>query len=333
MSQKVKNARHVIIGGAGFLGKNLVKELLHRKKNVFVIDKYFNKNFDYDVKILKCDISDKKEISKIKFFKNDIIHHLASNLIKPNKPRFQRYNHFAKTTINGTKNIIYLMKKFDCKKIIFWSTDMVYGFYDEKYLREDNKTNPFGDYGKTKVEAENLLKEAINKYNINCTIFRPRLILGPSRLGILKILFDLIRLNLPVPMIGRGENFFQFVSVTECAIASIMAADLGCPTGIYNLGSESPYKVRIILKDLIKHHNSKSILIPFPEKVTIKLLDILNFLKISPLDIEQYKIANQNIILDTSKVYKDIGWRSSIDDTELLKITFDSYINEKSSNI
>ena len=112
-----------------------------------------------------------------------------------------------------------------------------------------------------------------------------------------------------------------------------MAADLGCPTGIYNLGSESPYKVRIILKDLIKHHNSKSILIPFPEKVTIKLLDILNFLKISPLDIEQYKIANQNIILDTSKVYKDIGWRSSIDDTELLKITFDSYINEKSSNI
>ena len=88
--------------------------------------------------------------------------------------------------------------------------------------------------------------------------------------------------------------------------------------------------------NLISHYNSKSVLIPLPKKITIKVLDFLNLLKISPLDIEQYKIASQNIILDTSKVYKDIGWKSSIDDSDLLISTFDSYIrkiNEKNSNI
>ena len=135
-----------------------------------------------------------------------------------------------------------------------------------------------------------------------------------------------------MPLIGSGENFFQFISVQECAKASIMAAEKNCPSETYNLGSKKPYKIKNILKNLISHAKSKSILIPLPEIFIINVLNFLNFFKISKLGIEQYKIANQNVILDTSKVCKDLGWESVLDDADILLQTYDHYIekiNEK----
>lgn len=331
--QKVSDLRHVIIGGNGFLGKKIVENLTADNKKVMVVDKNVNNT---KIKELKCNIENINDVFRINLSKNDIVHHLASNLIIPNKPRFNRYEYFSETTIKGTSNIIELMKKSKCNKMVFWSTDMVYGIYQDKIINEKNKTQPFGDYGKTKLKAELLVKNATKKYNFNCTIFRPRLILGPSRLGILKNLFNLIRLNLPVPLIGNGENFFQFISVQECAEASIMAAEKNCPSETYNLGSKKPYKTKHILRNLIHHAKSKSILIPLPEIFIINVLNFLNFCKISPLDIEQYKIANQNVILDTSKVYNDLGWESVLDDTDTLLQTYDYYIekiNEKNCDL
>ena len=204
---------------------------------------------------------------------------------------------------------------------------MVYGIYQDKIINEKNKTQPFGDYGNNKVKAELLIKNAIKKNNFNCTIFRPRLILGPSRLGILKNLFNLIRLNLPVPLIGDGNNFFQFISVQECAKASIMAAEKNCPSETYNLGSKKPYKIKHILKNLIRR-KVKIYFDTFARNFIINVLNFLNFFKISPLDIEQYKIANQNVILDTSKVCKDLGWESVLDDSDILLQTYDYYIKK-----
>ena len=333
--QKVSDLRHIIVGGNGFLGKKIVENLVADNKKVTVVDKNIGNLDTRNVKVLKCDIANFNDVLNINLSKNDVIHHLASNLIIPNKPRFNRYEYFSETTIKGTQNIIELMKKNNCNKMVFWSTDMVYGIYQDKIINEKNKTQPFGDYGNTKVKAELLIKNAIKKNNLNCTIFRPRLILGPSRLGILKNLFNLIRLNLPVPLIGDGDNFFQFISVQDCAKASIMAAEKNCPSETYNLGSKKPYKIKNILKNLIRHAKSKSILIPLPEIFIINVLNFLNFFKISPLDIEQYKIANQNVILDTSKVCKDLGWESVLDDSDVLLQTYDYYIkqsNEKNCN-
>jgi dTDP-glucose 4,6-dehydratase len=72
------------------------------------------------------------------------------------------------------------------------------------------------------------------------SIFRPRLIIGPGRLGILSKLFTLIDANLPVPMIGSGRNPYQFISVFDCAEAARLAWRAGVPNEAYNLGSDNP---------------------------------------------------------------------------------------------
>ncbi len=330
MQKVTKNKRHIIIGGNGFLGKTIVKKLKSTSNDNFLvvdIHKFPSCNIEKN-KYIQCDISNKEDLYKIPLQKGDVIHHLASKLIIPNKPRFNRYNYFASTSISGTKNIINFMKIKGVKHLIFWSTDMVYGVQKFTPISEDAKPNPLGDYGKTKLFAEKLILQEVIKKRINCTIFRPRLIIGPERLGILKNLFWLAKHNLPIPLIGNGQNIFQFVSVNDCAYASIKAAMQNCPCEIFNLGSRYPLKTKILLKKFLNKIGSKSILIPLPAKLVIGLLSLLNFFKISPMDVEQYSIANKNIVLSTAKVNFNLDWKSLDTDLEMMCAAYETYKNK-----
>jgi len=328
--QKAKNTgtnltfKHIIIGGNGFLGQEIIRKLSAKKNtNIIVVDlfKISGNKFPF----IKCDISKRAQVSKIPIAKNDIVHHLASRLIVPNKPRFGRYRYFESTSIVGTKNILKLMREKNCKKMIFWSSDMVYGIKHTFPIYENDIPTPIGEYGETKLIAEKLVKNEIEKENLKCTIFRPRLIIGTGRLGILKNLFYLAKHNLPIPLIGNGNNFFQFVSVSDCANATILAVQNGVPSKIYNLGSEKPYPTKELLSKFISHINSKSIILPVPSILILSILRFLSFFKISPMDKEQFLIADKNMVLSSLKAYKDLKWKPKDNDLEMLLNAYRTY--------
>ncbi|OUL43917.1 UDP-glucose 4-epimerase GalE [Prochlorococcus sp. HOT_208_60] len=59
--------------------------------------------------------------------------------------------------VNGTINLLNVMKKYNCKSIIFSSSATVYGNVKETFLREDLPCNPCNPYGETKVVIEKIL--------------------------------------------------------------------------------------------------------------------------------------------------------------------------------
>src|SRR5258705_6489314 len=135
-------------------------------------------------------------------------------------------------------------------KMIFWSSDMVYGPALTTPRTEDHPRRPYGSYGRAKVAAEDLVFRA-RAAGLDATMLRPRLIIGPGRLGVLERLFGLIARGLPVPLIGSGANHFQFVSAADCARASLLAVGLGCPNTALNLGSANPTVLHHLLGSLI----------------------------------------------------------------------------------
>ncbi|OWK24487.1 hypothetical protein AJ87_21295 [Rhizobium yanglingense] len=84
---------------------------------------------------------------------------------------------------------------------------------------------PIGPYGRSKVGAERLLMQACREFGLHATIFRPRLIAGAGRLGILTKLFRLIRAGLPIPLIGAGKNRYQMIAVEDCVAAALAAVE------------------------------------------------------------------------------------------------------------
>ena len=148
-------------------------------------------------------------------------------------------------------------------KLVHFTSDMIYGHAKTAPVTEEHPADPLGEYGKSKLATEHLCQRYRDN-GMRITIFRPRLIIGPGRLGILLKLFRLIDMHLPVPMIGPGKNAYQFVSVYDCASAARLAWQAGLPNEVYNLGSDDPPPVRELLSQLIAEACSRSVLVPTP---------------------------------------------------------------------
>lgn len=326
--------RHIIFGGNGFLGRELVEQLLQFSTDkIVVIDPQMRSDFELyqqkGVEFIQSSIADSLDNQLIEIQPDDIVHHLASKLIIPNRPRIGRYDFFAEANVVGTMLIVEAMVAAGSRNLHFWSTDMVYGPVKLKPRTEEHPLFPFGHYGKAKVAGENIVREYVAKGALNCTIFRPRLIIGAGRLGILETLFKLIHKGLPIPLIGFGKNRFQFVSVHDCARASIMALKKDNPCETFNLGSANPPMVSELLEDLIREVSSKSFLLKTPGSLTKFALEVLNLLKISPMDPEQYRIADLDVSLDIAKAETLIDWVPQDHDSQMLRSAYEHWLEHR----
>ncbi len=320
--------KHIITGGDGFLGTELSKKLIERGEKVLVLDIKKTPSPHYEhVEYMHVDITDKAALEKVPVDADDIVYHFAARLLVPIIKRAERHEYFWSVLYYGTENLFeYLETKTQCRKVLYYTTDMVYGHTLENPRPESHHREPLGPYGDAKYQSE-LLCEKYRERGFNITIFRPRLIIGPGRLGILESLFKLIDKNLPVPTIGSGRNFYQFISVSDCADICLAAVEKGIPNEAYNVGSLDAPRVRVLLKDLIKAAGSKSIVVPTPAFAVKFVLAILDKLNIPLLDPEQYLIADETCILSMEKAKRELDWEPKDSDSDMLIAAYQSWKN------
>lgn len=326
--------RHVLIGGNGFLGRELVRQIRARGQTAVVVDlpesyARFPDPGHPDVTHVRADVARPGALDAVVLGPDDVVHHLATRLITPNKPRFGRDAYFRVCAVDGTTQILAWMRRNGNRQLVFWSTDMVYGPALVVPRPESHPRRPFGPYGRSKVAAEDIVAAAVARGEVSATVFRPRLILGPGRLGILEVLFKLIDRGWPVPLIGQGTNRFQFVSVADCARASLIAADRGCPNGTYNLGSENSPTEYELLTEFVARVGSRSRVVRTPGDLVKAVLRGLHLFRIAPMDPEQFEIADLEVQLDISAAARDLGWRPRHGDTDLLTASYRAYRGEK----
>jgi len=174
----------LITGGAGYIGSHVAEILLKKYKKVFLLDNLstgHRKLINKKAKFFKLDIHRKDKVRKIiKKNKIDSIIHLAANLIigegqkKPKK--------YYKNNVLGTKNLLEACKDTTVKNFIFSSTAAIYKEGQYK-VSEKSKIRPKSIYGKTKIKAENLIRNFSKKNKINYGILRYFNIAGSSPSG------------------------------------------------------------------------------------------------------------------------------------------------------
>lgn len=325
--------KHIIFGGDGFLGTELTRMLVERGENVLICDEKQSLEFgNYEsslVTYMQMDVRKPETFDTIEVGADDVVYHFAARLLVPILPRKDRKDYFWEALYVGTENVLNWMEKNGLRKMVYYTTDMVYGHTEFTPRTEDHPCGPLGPYGEAKYQTEKLVDQFREK-GFSITLFRPRLIIGHGRLGILEKLFKLIDMNLPVPTIGSGKNYYQFISVSDCALACLAAGEAGFPNENYNLGSENPPTVNELLKDLINEAGSKSILIPTPAFAVKAVLEGLDRIGKPIMDPEQYLIADETCILDCGKAERELNWRAQDSDTSMLKIAYHDYKEGKS---
>ncbi len=315
-------ARHVITGGAGFVATRLAADLAAQGQTIVLFDLVAPTAAPASASFVQGDIRNPADLAKLGLGPDDTVHHMAARQFHGGVPADGRDEWFADVNVAGTRRVLEAMSAGGAKRLVFFSTDMTYGPPKQTPVPADHPQNPIGPYGRSKLAAEQLMRGAAADFGLAATVFRPRLISGAGRLGILGKLFALIQRSLPVPMIGAGNNRYQMIAVEDCAAAAMRAAELGCPAGAFNLGSNDPPTVRELLGRVIERAGSKSMLIPTPGfavKQTLAFLDLVGLTLLYP---EQYGIADLDYLLDTSVTTERFGWSPTRRDEDII---FEAY--------
>ncbi len=313
--------RALITGGSGYLGENLVKELIKREYECSILDiNAPTQTFDEDVRFLKCDIRDLENVIKNTINQDIVFHNVAQVPLAKNKNLFDSVN------VQGTKNIVEACNLSECERIVFTSSSAVYGIPEKNPVNADTPTRPFEDYGKSKLEAEKLLQS--NNTELKFSIIRPRTILGNGRLGIFQILFEWIYSNKNVPVFDEGDNLYQFIHSEDLVRASVECAEKGVD-GVLNIGAKQYGTMRESLEALIAYAGSSSKIISLPSKIIKPMMDIASFLRLSPLGSYHSNMYGKSIYFETEREEKLLNWKPKYSNDEMFIDSYKWYLRNR----
>jgi len=185
-----------VIGGSGFVGTNLCKQLSLKQQDFEIIDIKMSNQFPE-----KCKIGDVRDIDALRqMITGDVIVNLAA----VHRDDVRDKSEYQRTNVKGAENIASVCEEKGIEKIVFTSTVAVYGFA-EPGTGEDGEINPFNEYGRTKFKAEEKLRNWQSKGKNSLLIIRPTVIFGEGNRGNVFNLLNQIASGKFV-MVGKGEN-------------------------------------------------------------------------------------------------------------------------------
>ncbi|MFO0840147.1 MAG: NAD(P)-dependent oxidoreductase [Phycisphaerae bacterium] len=309
----------LVTGSAGLLGRELVSQLAEEGPTVRGVD--LAEPPGPPCESMRGDLRD-AAVCRSACDGVEAIVHAAALQHHSDVPRFGCERFFA-ANVSMTRTLLDAALAAGVARIVLVSSDMVYGMPAACPLDESHAPRPIGPYGRSKLESERIC-EAARARGMRVTILRPRLIIGPGRLGVLRRLFDRIRAGAPVPVLGSGVNRYQMVAVSDVAAACRLA--LRCEAqGVFNLGSSDPPAVRDLLSELIRRAGSRSRLLTMPAAAANAALWTLHAIRMAPLVPEQFRIASVDYVLDTARAARLLGWTPKQNDVEMLWQAFQTY--------
>lgn len=159
----------LVTGGAGYIGSHTVVELLNRGEKIIIVDNFSNskpemldkirKITNKDFKFYEVDLLDRENLDKV-FAENpdieSVIHFAGLKAVGESVAKPIEYYH---NNITGTLILLDIMKKYNCKKIVFSSSATVYGDPATVPIKEDFPLSTTNPYGSTKLMIEQILRD------------------------------------------------------------------------------------------------------------------------------------------------------------------------------
>ena len=254
----------IITGGLGFIGTKLIQEIKEEYK-IFVLDNSPKKINFRGIKKIKCDLTNFKDLKKIKIKDVDVIIHLAGQSSGPKSYEIPETD--LKLNLMSTINIINFARKNNIKKIIFSSTFTVYGNNKKKKLNENENCNPQSFYAISKYSSERYLIKLSEKYGINWKILRFFNVYGPGQdlsrtdQGIVSIFLDLIRNKNKIKVNGSLKRFRDLIYIDDVIQAlTLVLADKKNKNQIYNVGTGKKTTVRKLIQLISKLYEKEKYL-------------------------------------------------------------------------
>ena len=231
--------KYVVVGGAGFIGSNIVDKLIEQDHEVVVIDNLSTgkkENISYvghlkrNVELCKIDISDTSESeSLIEAMKGaDTVFLLAAKARV--QPSIEEPVEYAVNNTIGTLNVLKCASDAGVRRVVYGASSSAYGDTDKLPSVESDPVNPLPPYGAQKYYGEVMCKMFSQVYDIETVslryfnIYGERQNVGGAYAMVIGIFVDQLLNGKPMTIRGDGEQRRDLTYVGDVVNANILAS-------------------------------------------------------------------------------------------------------------
>ncbi|MFL5912137.1 MAG: SDR family oxidoreductase [Gaiellaceae bacterium] len=305
--------RVLVTGGAGFIGSNLVEELLDRGHEVKVLDNFSTGrrenllSWNGDVELIEGELRSYERVSNAVRGCELVFHQGAL----PSVPRsVQDPITSNEVNVNGTLNVLLASRDAGVKRVIFASSSSIYGDLPGLPRMESMPVGPAAPYAVSKLAAEQYCSVAHKVYGLGTVALRYFNVFGRrqdpnSHYSAVIPKFITAMLNGKQPTIfGDGEQLRDFTHISNVVAANLAAAEVEAAAGhVFNIGAGHPRS----LNELVAAIN-----------------DLLGT-EIEPIYAERRPGDVRQSWADISLARAVMGYETSVGFEEGLGITIESY--------
>lgn len=321
MSDGQSPRRVLVTGGAGFLGVNLVRYLLERGVEVASLDLA---PFDYPdcqarVAAQRGDIRDRAAVARAMAGADVVVHAAAALPLYP--PR-----EIWTTDVEGTRTVLAVAEELAVDRVIHISSTAVYGVPDHHPLVEEDRLHGVGPYGEAKVAAEAVCREARAR-GLCVPILRPKTFIGPERLGVFALLYQWALEGRSFPILGRGDNPYQFLDVEDLCQAIWLCATLprAAVNDTFNVGAKLYGSPRSDFQAVLDAAGFGRRVVSLPVRPAVLVLRALEKVGLSPLYQWIYQTVDKESFVSIDKAERVLGFRPRYSNADALLRNFAWY--------
>ncbi len=250
----MKGRKVLITGGAGFVGSNLVGELVGDNQ-VVVLDNMHTgvvTNIDQYLDRIEFRTLDTEDIFQIEF-KPDVIFHLG---MYSSTPMYKENRNLVHKVVDGMIHVLEFAKRHD-SKVVLASSSSIYNGHPVPQ-NEEMVPNVTDFYTEARLYAERLTELYTKMFGLKGVCMRFFSVYGPGERSkgryanlVSQFMWDLQEGRNPV-IYGDGSQSRDFIYVKDVVDACILAAE-GERNGVYNVGTGKSLTINNMLEKVMTH--------------------------------------------------------------------------------
>lgn len=251
---------YLVTGGAGFIGSNIVFELVRRGQRIKVLDNFFTgkrENLDGildKIELVEGDIRDLDLLRKIMKGCDYVIHQAALRSVPKSMNDPISYD---EVNVKGTLNVLMAAQEAKAKRVVYASSSSVYGDSRKLPQRESQIPQPISPYAATKLAGEHYCRVFSKAFGLETVSLRYFNVFGPKQsleseyaVVIPKFITCILKGEQP-PIHGDGKQTRDFTYIDNVVQANLKAATCkGIAGEVFNVACGTHYSVLELAKFL-----------------------------------------------------------------------------------
>lgn len=266
----------LVTGAGGFLGSQIVKDLLKKDIEVFGLARnHYPEIAALGVHFIQCDLTLKDEVNKLDLREFDVIFHTAAKA-----GVWGSYDKFYKINFEGHKNLLDKAIEDKVKYFIYTSTPSVVFGSEDIVMGDESMEYPkkyYTHYAQTKAQAEKYTHSKAQEGSIKAISIRPHLIWGKGDPHLIPRVLEKAKKG-RLKVVGDGNNFVDVIHVKNASHAHLLAYEAlkdnpSLSGNVYFVGQEREVNLFHFLDEILKRKNLNTI----DSQISFKLAYRLGF--------------------------------------------------------